>query len=67
MLNYVAASMGGELGGEWIQVHVLLSPSAVHLNQDKEKVKKKKKKEVLKHAERRPGPLFLSLLSAWLL
>ena len=29
--------------------------------------KKKKEEEVLKHAERRPGPLFLSLLSAWLL
>ena len=28
---YVAAWMGGELGGEWIQVYVWLSPFAVHL------------------------------------
>ena len=28
---YVAAWMGGELGGEWIHVHVCLSHSAVHL------------------------------------
>ena len=29
---YVAAWMGGEYGGEWIHVHVWLSPFAVHLN-----------------------------------
>ena len=28
---YVAAWMGGEFGGEWIQVFVWLSPFAVHL------------------------------------
>ena len=28
---YVAAWMGGELGGEWIHVYVWLSPFAVHL------------------------------------
>ena len=28
---YVAASMGGEFGGEWIHVHVWLSCFAVHL------------------------------------
>ena len=28
---YVAAWMGGEFGGEWIQVYVWLSPLAVHL------------------------------------
>ena len=28
---YVAAWMGGELGGEWIRVYVWLSPFAVHL------------------------------------
>jgi len=28
---YVAAWMGGELGGEWIHVFVWLSPFAVHL------------------------------------
>ena len=28
---YVAARMGGEFGGEWIHVHVWLSPFAVHL------------------------------------
>ena len=27
----VAAWMGGEFGGEWIHVHVWLSPFAVHL------------------------------------
>ena len=27
---YVAAWMGGEFGGEWIHVHVWLSPFAVH-------------------------------------
>ena len=29
---YVAAWMGGELGGEWIGVYVWLSPFTVHLN-----------------------------------
>ena len=28
---YVAASMGGESGGEWIQVYIWLSLFAVHL------------------------------------
>ena len=28
---YMAAWMGGEFGGEWILVHVWLSPFAVHL------------------------------------
>ena len=28
---YVAAWMGGESGGEWMHVHVWLSPFAVHL------------------------------------
>ena len=28
---YMAAWMGGEFGGEWIHVHVWLSPFAVHL------------------------------------
>ena len=28
---YVAACMGGELGGEWIHVYIWLSPFAVHL------------------------------------
>ena len=28
---YVAAWMGGEFGGEWIHVHVWLSPFTVHL------------------------------------
>ena len=28
---YVAVWMGGEFGGEWIHVHVWLSPFAVHL------------------------------------
>ena len=28
---YVAARMGGELGGEWILVYVWLSPFTVHL------------------------------------
>ena len=28
---YVAAWTGGEFGGEWIHVHVWLSPFAVHL------------------------------------
>ena len=28
---YVAVWMGGEFGGEWIQVYVWLSPFAVHL------------------------------------
>ena len=28
---YVAAWMGGDLGGEWIHTHVWLSPFAVHL------------------------------------
>ena len=28
---YVAAWMGGDCGGEWIQVYVWLSPFAVHL------------------------------------
>ena len=28
---YVAAWIGGELGGEWIYVYVWLSPFAVHL------------------------------------
>ena len=28
---YVAAWMGGEFGGEWIHVHVWLSPFPVHL------------------------------------
>ena len=27
---YVAAWMGREFGGEWIHIHVCLSPSAVH-------------------------------------
>ena len=50
----VAAGMGGEFGGEWIQAYVWLSPFAVHLKQSqhcylaifqykrKEKVKKKR-------------------------
>ena len=29
--RYVAAWMGGESGGEWMHVHVWLSPFAVHL------------------------------------
>jgi len=28
---YVAAWMGGELGGEWLHVYAWLSPFAVHL------------------------------------
>ena len=28
---YVAAGMGGELGGEWMHVYVWLSPFTVHL------------------------------------
>ena len=28
---YVAVWMGGEFGGEWIQVYIWLSPFAVHL------------------------------------
>ena len=28
---HVAAWMGGEFGGEWIQAYVRLSPSTVHL------------------------------------
>ena len=28
---YVAAWMGGEFGGEWIQVYAWLSPFSVHL------------------------------------
>ena len=28
---YVAAWMGGEIGGEWMHVYVCLSPFAVHL------------------------------------
>ena len=28
---YVAAWMGGELGGQWIRAYVQLSPSTVHL------------------------------------
>ena len=28
---YVAAWMGGEFGGEWINAYVRLRPSAVHL------------------------------------
>ena len=28
---YMAAWMGGEFGGEWIHVHVWLSPFTVHL------------------------------------
>ena len=28
---YVAAWMGGEFGGEWIHVYILLSPFTVHL------------------------------------
>ena len=28
---YVTAWMGGEFGGEWIHVHVQLSPFALHL------------------------------------
>ena len=28
---YVAVWMGGEFGGEWIQVYVWLSPFAVHV------------------------------------
>ena len=30
--RYVAAWMGAEFGGEWIRVHVQLSPFDVHLN-----------------------------------
>jgi len=29
--HYVAAWVGGELGGEWIHVYVWLSPFAAHL------------------------------------
>ena len=29
--RYVAAWMGGESGGQWMHVHVWLSPFAVHL------------------------------------
>ena len=28
---HVAARMGGQFGGEWIHVHVRLSPSTIHL------------------------------------
>ena len=28
---YRAAWMGGEFGGEWIHIHVMLNPFAVHL------------------------------------
>ena len=28
---YVAVWMGGKFGGEWIHVHIWLSPFAVHL------------------------------------
>ena len=28
---YVAAWKGGEFGGEWVHIYVLLSPFAVHL------------------------------------
>ena len=32
---YVAASIGGEFGGEWIQVYVWLNCFAMHLNLSK--------------------------------
>ena len=33
---YVAIWMGGEFGGEWIHVHVWLSPLPVHLKVSKQ-------------------------------